>query len=145
MNKTPKNESIVPTLFSDVFDNAKTFGKNWLEHEFGLLLPAVNIRETNKDFCLEFAAPGFKRGDFKVSVHDNTLTIHAEKEEEKHEEHKRYTRKEFAYTSFSRAFTLPENVNVDDIDAGYNDGILKVSVPKREQSKSHSRRDIAVS
>jgi len=76
-----KNENFVPSLFSDIFDNAKFYGKNWLEKEFGQLFPAVNIKESSKEFHLEFAAPGFKKDDFKVNIDNNVLTIKAEKEE----------------------------------------------------------------
>jgi HSP20 family protein len=144
MSNRNKNENFVPTLFSDIFDNAKFFGKNWLEREFGQSFPAVNIKETNKDFALEFAAPGFKKEDFKVNVDNNILTINAEKEEEKNEENKRFTRKEFSYNSFSRSFTLPENVNSEKIDAKYTDGILKLSVPKKEETKALPKKEIKV-
>lgn len=144
MSNRNKNENFVPTLFSDIFDNAKFFGKNWLEREFGQSFPAVNIKETNKDFSLEFAAPGFKKEDFKVNVDNNILTINAEKEEEKNEENKRFTRKEFSYNSFSRSFTLPENVNAEKIDAKYTDGILKLSVPKKEETKVLPKKEIKV-
>ncbi|MGV3632235.1 MAG: Hsp20/alpha crystallin family protein [Bacteroidota bacterium] len=139
-----ENENFVPTLFADIFDNAKFFGKNWLEKEFGQSMPAVNIKETNKEFNLEFAVPGFSKNDFKVNVEDNVLTITAEKEEEKNEENKRFTRREFFYNSFSRSFTLPENVDPDQIDAKYNDGILKLSVPKKEATKTLPKKEIAV-
>ncbi|HWY11305.1 MAG TPA: Hsp20/alpha crystallin family protein [Bacteroidia bacterium] len=143
-DKTNKNENFTPTLFADIFDNAKFFGKNWLEKEFGQSLPAVNIKETNKDFNLEFAAPGFKKNDFKVSVDHNVLNICAEKEEEKKEENKRFTRKEFSYNSFSRSFTLPESVNAEKIDAKYEEGILKLSVPKLVETKSLPKKEIKV-
>ncbi|MEI8136013.1 MAG: Hsp20/alpha crystallin family protein [Bacteroidota bacterium] len=142
--KTNKSENFTPTLFTDIFDNAKFFGKNWLEKEFGQSLPAVNIKETNKDFNLEFAAPGFKKNDFKVSVDHNVLNIRAEKEEEKKEENKRFTRKEFSYNSFSRSFTLPESVNAEKIDAKYEEGILKLSVPKLVETKSLPKKEIKV-
>lgn len=139
-----KNENFTPTLFSDIFNDAKFFGKNWLEKEFGQSLPAVNIHESNKDFSLEFAAPGFKKEDFKVSVDNRVLTIHAEKKEEKDEQTKRYTRREFSYNSFSRSFTLPENANPEQIDAKYTNGILKLSVPKLEETKALPKKEIIV-
>jgi HSP20 family protein len=139
-----KNENFTPTLFSDIFNDAKFFGRNWLEKEFSQSLPAVNIHESNKDFSMEFAAPGFKKEDFKVNIDNNVLTISAAKQEEKNEEGKRYTRKEFSYNSFSRAFTLPENVNADKIDARYTNGILKLSVPKLEETKALPKKEITV-
>jgi HSP20 family protein len=139
-----KNENFTPTLFSDIFNDAKFFGKNWLEKEFGQSLPAVNIHESSKEFNLEFAAPGFKKEDFKVRVDDNILTINAEKQEEKNEEAKRYTRKEFSYNSFSRSFALPENINSEKIDAKYINGILKLSVPKLAETKALPKKEITV-
>lgn len=143
MNKN-RNENFTPTLFSDIFNDAKFFGRNWLEKELGQYLPAVNINETNKEFNLEVAAPGFKKEDFRVKVDDNVLTINAEKEDERSEETKRYSRREFSYNSFSRSFTLPENANSEKIDAKYIDGILKLSVPKKEETKALPKKEITV-
>ncbi|MBL7911553.1 MAG: Hsp20/alpha crystallin family protein [Bacteroidia bacterium] len=142
--KTNKSETFTPSLFTDIFDNAKFFGKNWIEKEFGQSLPAVNIKEGNKEFNMDFVAPGFKKDDFKISVDNNVLTISAEKEEEKKEENKRFTRKEFSYHSFSRSFTLPENVNAEKIDAKYEAGILNLSVPKLVETKSLPKKEIKV-
>ncbi len=139
-----KNESFTPALFTDIFDNAKMFGKNWFEKEFGQGLPAVNINETTKQFDLEFAAPGFKKEDFKISIDDGILTISAEKKEEKSEENKKFTRREFSFNSFSRSFTLPESVSMDNVDAKYTNGILKLSIPKKEETKVLPKKDIKV-
>ena len=139
-----KNENFTPTMFSDIFNDAKFFGRNWLEREFGQSLPAVNIHETNHEFSLEFAAPGFRKEDFKVNVDNGVLSIKAEKQEEKNEENKRYTRKEFFYNSFSRSFTLPENANADKIDAKYTNGILQLSVPKLGETKDLPKKEITV-
>jgi HSP20 family protein len=140
-----KNEIFTPALFSDIFDSAKFFGNNWFEKEFGQGLPAVNINETNKHFNLEFAAPGFSKDDFKVSVDGNILTISAEKKEEKSEKDKKFTRKEFSFNSFTRSFRLPELVITDKIDAKYTNGILNLSVPKKEETKALPKKDIKVS
>lgn len=134
----------MPGLFSDIFNDAKFFGRNWLEKEFGQSMPAVNINETSKEFNLEVAAPGFKKDDFKVNVDGNILSINAEKQEEKSDEGKRYTRREFSYNSFSRSFTLPDHVNAEKIDAKYEHGILQLSVPKLEQTKSSPKKEITV-
>jgi HSP20 family protein len=77
-------------------------------------------------------------------VEGSQLAISAEKEEEKNEDNDRFTRKEFSYNSFSRSFTLPQNVNTDHIDAKYNDGILKLSIPKKEDTKHLSKKEIKV-
>ncbi|HEY1038678.1 MAG TPA: Hsp20/alpha crystallin family protein, partial [Bacteroidia bacterium] len=90
--KTTKKESLVPSTFSEFFDTARFFGRNWIDREFGNMLPAVNIKENGSEFCLEFAAPGFKKENFKINTENNILTIGAEMEEEKKDEAKHYTR-----------------------------------------------------
>ena len=120
--KTNKNGNPFPSVLSDFFDNDKFFSNRFFEKEFERSLPAVNIKENNNEFNIEFAAPGFNKNDFKINVEENMLTISAEKEEEKNEEKNRFTRKEFSYNSFSRSFTLPQTVNADKIDAKYNEG-----------------------
>ena len=139
-----KNENFTPTLFSDIFNDGKFFGRNWLEKEFSQSLPPVNIQESNKEFNLEFAAPGFKKEDFKINIDNNVLNINAAKQEEKNEDTKRYTRKEFSYNSFSRSFTLPGNANAGKVDARYINGILKLSIPKLEETKTLPKKEITV-
>jgi HSP20 family protein len=85
-----------------------------------------------------------KKDDFKVDVEGNVLTISAEKEEKNEEKEEKFTRKEFSYTSFSRSFTLPEWVNKDKIDASYEDGLLRLVLPKTEEAKKLSSRHISV-
>jgi HSP20 family protein len=97
-------------------------------------LPAVNISEDDKSFCVDIVAPGFKKDDFKVNVEDDMLTISAEVKSEKSEEDKKrqYTRREYSYNSFTRSFKLPENAKDDNISADFNDGVLKLTIPKSE-------------
>ena len=134
--KTNKNGNPFPSVLSDFFDNDKFFSNRFFEKEFERSIPAVKIKENNNEFNIEFAAPGFNKNDFKINVEENMLTISAEKEEEKNEEKNRFTRKEFSYNSFSRSFTLPQTVNADKIDAKYNEGILKLNIPKKEETKT---------
>ena len=98
-------------------------------------LPAVNISEDDKSFCVDIVAPGFKKDDFKVNVEDDMLTISAEAKSEKTEEDKKkqYTRREYSHSSFTRSFKLPENAKDDTISADFKDGILKLTIPKSEQ------------
>ena len=142
--KTNKNGNRLPSVLSDFFDTDKFFGNQWFEKEFGESLPAVNIKENTKEFSVEFAAPGFKKDDFKINVDESLLTISAKKEDEKKEENDRFTRKEFCYNSFSRSFSLPQTINADKIDAKYNDGILKLSIPKKEENKTLAKKEIKV-
>lgn len=98
-------------------------------------IPAVNVKEDENAFQIEVAAPGLKKEDFKLSLHENRLTISAKQESKTEEKTERFSRQEFNYTSFQRTFTLPKNVDGDKIDASYTDGILYVGLPKREELK----------
>jgi HSP20 family protein len=137
----------IPSLFDDFLM------RDWFDWSLGnwrmagSTLPAVNIIETNDDFRIEVAAPGMKREDFKVELDNNTLVISSEREEksEEKDQHGNYTRREFSYQSFQRSFALPENmVDGEKISAKYKDGILYITVPKREEAKLKPARQIAV-
>ncbi|MCB0664981.1 MAG: Hsp20/alpha crystallin family protein [Saprospiraceae bacterium] len=95
-------------------------------------VPAVNVSEDDKYFRIAMAAPGLTREDFHVGVERNMLVIKSEKEVEKEEEEKTWTRKEYNYTAFERSFWMPENVLPEKISATYRDGILTVTLPKKE-------------
>jgi HSP20 family protein len=106
--------------------------------------PAVNVIEKENAFKIELAAPGLKKEDFKVNVHENTLTISTEKKEEKTENVGKYTRKEFNFSTFKRSFALPKNVDGEKIVAIYNDGVLGLELPKKEQEKPKEPRLIEI-
>ena len=112
----------------------------------GNAVPAVNVREDNETFRVELAAPGLRKEDFKVTLDNGLLTISAETrgEHEEKNEAGQYTRREFSYRSFSRSFTLPNTVEADRIDARYQDGILHLSIPKKEEAKRKGPRQIAI-
>jgi len=138
----------IPSLFDEFFS------KDWLDSSLatwktaGATLPAVNVMETNDDFKIEVAAPGMKRGDFKVELDNNVLTISTQHEESQEEKDKEgnYTRREFSYQAFQRSFSLPENrVEGDKISARYVDGVLHVTVPKKEGAKVKPAKQITVS
>jgi HSP20 family protein len=105
----------------------------------GMNIPAVNISETEKDYLVELAAPGMKKNDFKINVERNVLTISSEMKQENKEEEKNFTRREYSFSSFERSFTLPEAVNQDKIDAKYMDGVLRISLPKKEEVLSKNK------
>lgn len=110
-------------------------------------LPAVNVKENDNDFQIDVAAPGLKKGDFKLNYDNGRLTISSEKRDE-HEEKDggQVTRKEFSYQSFQRSFSIPENVvNADKISAKYEDGILHVKLPKRDEAKPKPAKEIKIS
>ena len=102
-------------------------------------MPAVNISEHEKDFVVEVAAPGMKKDDFNLNLERNVLTISSERKSEEKQEEKHFTRREFSYTSFQRSFTLPESVDQDKIDASYKDGVLVVTLHKKEEMIPKSR------
>lgn len=107
-------------------------------------LPAANIKEDEKSYHVELAAPGMKKDDFKIELDENLLSIRTEKQEEHKEENEKYTKREFNYTSFVRSFRLPEEVNQEEISASYKDGILKLEIPKLESEKKPKVRAISV-
>ncbi len=133
-----------PSVFDDFFkpwnewfDNGGLWGRV-------MNVPAVNITEQKDNYLVSLAAPGLKKEDFKIDVDGNMLTISSEKEETKEEKDKRFTRKEYNYSSFSRSFTLPEEINREKIDARYEDGVLKISLPRKEEAKKPAAKQIAV-
>jgi HSP20 family protein len=107
-------------------------------------LPAVNVIEKSDSFSLELAAPGLKKEDFKINVNENVLTISAEKKVEDKEVKDKYTRQEFSYTSFKRSFTLAKSIDGEKINASYNEGILSIELPKREEAKPKEPRLIEI-
>lgn len=109
-------------------------------------LPAVNVKEEEEQFVVELAAPGMKKEDFKVEVNHDVLTISSERKEEhtEGEEKGGYTRREFSYQSFQRSFTLPKTVDAEHISARYEDGVLHLHVPKREEAKVKPARTIEI-
>lgn len=109
-----------------------------------LTSPKVNITEDKSSFNLEVAAPGLHKKDFKIDVDGNLLTISGQKEENKEEKDEKYTRQEYNYSSFSRSFTMPEDVQMDKIDATYDGGILKLTLPKNEKVTQNNKKTIDV-
>jgi len=107
-------------------------------------IPAVNISENKDNFEVSLAAPGMKKDDFNIDVEGNTLSISAEKNDEKEEKGEKYTRKEFSYSSFVRTFSIPDGVNKEKIDATYEDGLLKLVLPKTEEARKAASKHIAV-
>lgn len=134
-----KSNPVVPTfdrLFRNIFnDDFDGFFVKPLNNNFS---PAVNVVEGKENFRLEFAVPGFAKNDFNVKLDNNLLTVSAEKKNEASKEDENYTMREFSHASFSRTFTMPETVDASKIAAEYNDGILKLVLPKKEEVKQKS-------
>ncbi len=141
-----RNENYLPSFFERFLNNDLA---DWNLTNFSgtnTSLPAVNVKETNDEFVIELAAPGMEKKDFKINFKNNVITISSEKEDKKEEKKDNYTRREFSYQSFQRAFTVPENAIMSDkIEASYNHGILEVKLPKREEVKPQPEREIKIS
>ena len=131
-----RNNGLNP-LFTDVFDSIlnDTFHGGRAVSK----TPAVNIAETENHFHIELAVPGLAKEDFKISVEKNVLSVSADKKVEATGTDKKYSKKEFGYNAFTRTFTLPETVDQGNIEAEYTDGILKVSIAKKEEAKIQTR------
>ena len=133
--------------FPSFFDDA--FTKGFIERSDKFFTtPAVNIKETEKSFDIELAAPGMEKKDFKIDLKNGVLTVSAKHETktEENDEKNNYTRREFSYQSFSRSFTLPEDkVNTEEINAKYENGILQVYIPKKEKDQTNDTKEIVVS
>jgi len=126
-----------PSLLSD------TFERLWSDEDINWM-PSANIRERAEDFKIDLAVPGMAKKDFHVEVDNGVLTVSGERKEEKVEEKENVTRREFHYGSFRRSFTLPDSANPDQVKANYNDGILSLTIAKREESKLKPKKTINI-
>ncbi len=124
------------------------FNRDWFDFSaVGTSMPAVNIKDDDHAYSIEVAAPGMKKEDFHIKLDHNILSISSETKEEQEEkdEDGKYTRREFKYSSFKRSFTLPETTNTEKIAAAYHDGILTITVPKKEEAQQKPPRKIDIS
>ena len=133
--KSKRNNGGFPviSMLDDFFNNdLMSRWSRFPELQSEVTMPAVNVVENDEEFTLEMAAPGKEKSDFNIEVNDGVLTISSETSNEDEEVTDNYTRKEYSFNSFSRSFRMPEGTKEDDIKASYNNGVLKVSVPKDE-------------
>ena len=129
--------------FSDLFND---FFDGMLTSDFRRTsTPAVNILENDDSFKLEVAAPGLTKEDFKINVDNELLSISAEKKNETNEKNGRYSRKEFSYVSFKRSFNLPDMVDAENINAAYENGVMTLTIPKKEEARPKPAREIKIS
>ncbi|MGL5227653.1 MAG: Hsp20/alpha crystallin family protein [Bacteroidales bacterium] len=129
----------LPDVFNDFFENEMMKTRS--------SMPAVNIKETPTDFSVELAAPGLTKDDYNVSVNDeNHLVISVKKEEKKEEkdEKGKYLRREFAYTEFQKMLILPDNIEKDKIEAKAENGVLTITIPKKELPAPTGKKQIEV-
>jgi HSP20 family protein len=134
-----------PSLFDDFFGR-ELF--NWGNNNFSstsTTVPAVNINETADAFEVEVAAPGMEKKDFNITLNGNLLTISSSKEQQEEKKEKNYTRREFSYQSFQRSFELAKDVvDEDKINARYENGLLHLTIPKKEEAKQKGPRTIQI-
>jgi HSP20 family protein len=141
--RTRKNQDYFPA-FANLVENF--FGKDFAfgNERFNLPAPAVNIKESEEGFKLEVAAPGFTKDNISISLKNNVLTLHGSVESKEEVVEEKFTRKEFHTSSFERSFTLPTTVDADRIEARYENGILHVAIPKKEEAKIKPERLISI-
>ncbi len=129
--RKPINDPIL-SFFDEFLTNQLTKVENQVKY----VVPAVNIKENDKEVIIDVAAPGLSKEDFEISVENNTLTISAHKEIKEEEKESNFVKKEFGFEKFQRSFTLPEDIfDVENIKATYKDGILEIIVPKKEEEQ----------
>ncbi|RTE52001.1 Hsp20/alpha crystallin family protein [Arenibacter aquaticus] len=152
----PKNGSLANVNSQTSFPNWSNWIDNFLNNDQlpllnslnfnrGITLPKVNILETADAYAVQMAVPGLKKTDFHIDLEEQLLSISAELQEEHDSPDAQYTRREFGYSSFKRTFSLPETVNDDQIEASYNDGILSIHLPKKEEAKRKPAKTIKIS
>ena len=146
MTLLKRSNSYLPSFWDNFFSRDLM---DWGSSNFSstdTTLPAVNVKENDEAFEIEVAAPGMTKNDFRISLENNMLTISSEKKEERKDERKgQYTRREFSYQSFQRSFTVPQSlVEGGKISAKYCDGILCITLPKKEEVKPKPAREIEI-
>ena len=141
MSIVKRNDAIFPSLMNEIFRPDWFGGLENATH----VVPAVNIKENEKDFELELAVPGRKKEDFNIEVDKDVLTISSEVKSEENATEENYTRREFTYSSFKRAFTLPKTIDGEKIKATYENGLLKFVLPKKKEALPKPKRMIELS
>ena len=135
----PKWSSWVDEVFN------KNFGQEFVSNfNTGMTLPAVNVIDRANEYMVEVAVPGLKKTDFDISLDNQLLSISAEINKTSATEDESYIRREFGYASFKRTFSLPKTVETEKIEAKYEDGVLKVLLPKRDEAKKKPVKQIEI-
>lgn len=142
-----------PATFLDGFFGDDFFRPALQDKLFGGNSPAVNVVETADAFRIDLAAPGLKKSDFKLALDKDILTIKVEKvksseevvENDTEKETEKFLRREYDYNAFERSFQLPKTIDNEKIEAKYEDGVLLVTMPKREEALEKPMREITIS
>ena len=146
MSLVKRNEANwLPSVLDDMF-KTDWMGGTTNASNIGTRIPAVNIMESEDNFMVAVAAPGRSKKDFNIELDNDVLTISSEtkQENENNERNEKFTRREFSYSSFKRAFSLPDSVDSEKISASYKNGVLEISLPKREEAKVQPKRMIEI-
>ena len=143
MKLMKKYNDVLPAMW-DTFSHDDWFSMPGRSNMRTTNVPAINILDNENEFIIEFAAPGMKKSDFIIDVENDILTITAEERTEDETKGTNYTRREFFYNAFERSFTLPETVDSDKIKANYTDGVLGISIPKKEEAKPKPPKKIQI-
>jgi HSP20 family protein len=132
-----RNSGLLPAIFENLFTENRLDVPNYENFR----IPPVNISENLSNFNIELAVPGFSKENFSIEVENDLLKVSGEssQEESNDTEGTTFTRREFGYKSFTRTFNLPETVDVEQIDATYEAGVLKIKLPKKEEHKKLKR------
>ena len=140
MSIVKRNNLVFPALMNEILKPDWFGGLENYKDTF----PPVNIQENETSFELELSVPGRKKEDFNIEMDEQVLTITSETKKEEEVKESSYTRKEFSYSSFKRSFTLPDIVNEEGIKASYENGILRFSLPKKEEALPKPKRLIEI-
>jgi HSP20 family protein len=146
MSIVKRTENNMPSMFDNMF-KTDWLGGTSNANNIGVSIPAVNIKEDENVFSVDVAAPGKSKKDFNIELDNGTLIISSESKDENAEEENNagFTRREFSYSNFKRAFSLPDSVDMANISAKYKNGVLTIGLPKKEESKVQAKRMIDVS
>jgi len=137
-----RNRRFLPSFDDDMF--GKDFLKDFFDYESNPSVPDINVREDKDKYTIEVAAPGLDKKDFEVDIQNNVLTISSEKEHKDENKDENYLRREFSYSSFQRSFSLPESVNIEDIKAKHEKGVLYVELPKKKEAVEKASKKIDI-
>lgn len=140
MNTVKRNTITFPSLLDEFFK------PDWMGGIQGIRssIPAVNIKETDVNFIVELAAPGLNKSDFSIEIENKSLSVSCELKANQEQVNERYTRREFSYTSFKRTFSLPEIINEDTIEANYENGVLLITLPKKIEAVTKTKKMIEI-
>ncbi len=144
MDLIRRKNGLYPSFLEGFIDDIWSGNNSWMD--MGTRIPAVNIRDNNENFQIGVAAPGMQKSDFQVSLENKVLTISAEdKIQNEEKDHKvNFTRREFSFSSFRRAFSMPNKVEDEQINANYVNGVLKINLPKKAELRPKPPKQIQI-